>query len=290
MMSPPPTIIRVSLLHDEVPFDHQNQCKSIPVRAFQPAPTWPRGFSHLLYRVCKREAVAPVAQVVEDTLARQVVAVEGILVRLVVVAVDMEVAGREVAGRQFQEVVNGGGQGFSHEVHMVHSSCSLDVVLVSTVNEKLNWNAKRWHPDRCSASGNSKFIEEAKKKFQGIQHAYYVLSDANKRFLYDVGVYDSDDDDDENGMGDFLNEMANMMSQTKTNEKNGEESFEKLQELFEEMFHGDGEALGSSSQMNLEGSSSFDAHFQSFCLGKGGTPAQFQEGEGSRRTSQRNRR
>lgn len=25
-----------------------------------------------------------------------------------------------------------------------------------------------------------------------------VLSDANKRFLYDVGVYDSDDDDDEN--------------------------------------------------------------------------------------------
>lgn len=25
-----------------------------------------------------------------------------------------------------------------------------------------------------------------------------VLSDANKRFLYDVGVYDCDDDDDEN--------------------------------------------------------------------------------------------
>ncbi|XP_039064977.1 uncharacterized protein LOC120210281 [Hibiscus syriacus] len=37
------------------------------------------------------------------------------------------------------------------------------------------------------------------------------LSDANKRFLYDVGAYDSDDD--ENGMGDFLNEMAVMMSQ-----------------------------------------------------------------------------
>ncbi|KAK2653372.1 hypothetical protein Ddye_013228 [Dipteronia dyeriana] len=161
--------------------------------------------------------------------------------------------------------------------------------------------ALRWHPDRCSASGNSKFVEEAKKIFQGIQHAYSVLSDANKRFLYDVGVYDSDDDDDENGMGDFLNEMANMMCQTKTNEKNGEESFEKLQELFEEMFHEDGEALGSSSQgttgsscetysssyvsymdnsssnkrnscemtgkTDLEGSSSFDAHFQSFGLG-----------------------
>lgn len=29
-----------------------------------------------------------------------------------------------------------------------------------------------------------------------------VLSDANKRFLYDVGVYDSDDDDDENVSSD----------------------------------------------------------------------------------------
>ncbi|XP_028763277.1 chaperone protein DnaJ-like isoform X1 [Neltuma alba] len=79
--------------------------------------------------------------------------------------------------------------------------------------------AMKWHPDRCSASGNSKFVEEAKKKFQAIQQAYSVLSDANKRFLYDIGVYDSDDDDI--GMGDFLNEMAAMMSQTKPNE-NGE--------------------------------------------------------------------
>lgn len=57
--------------------------------------------------------------------------------------------------------------------------------------------ALRWHPDRCSASGDSKFVEEAKKKFQTIQQAYSVLSDANKRLLYDVGVYDSDDDDDD---------------------------------------------------------------------------------------------
>lgn len=77
--------------------------------------------------------------------------------------------------------------------------------------------ALRWHPDRCSASGNARFVDEAKKKFQAIQHAYSVLSDANKRLLYDVGVYDSDDDDDNNGMGDFLNEMAAMMSQTQTN-------------------------------------------------------------------------
>nr|XP_011467461.1 PREDICTED: dnaJ homolog subfamily B member 6 isoform X1 [Fragaria vesca subsp. vesca] len=156
-----------------------------------------------------------------------------------------------------------------------------------------------WHPDRCSASGNSKFVEEAKKKFQDIQQAYSVLSDANKRFLYDVGAYESDDD--ENGMGDFLNEMAVMMSQTKPNE-NGGESFEQLQELFEEMFQGDIEGFSSCSQpptscstssssyalycenstpsnkrnssaMNYGNatldSSGFDAHFHNFCVGAG---------------------
>ncbi|GLT68434.1 hypothetical protein SLA2020_406670 [Shorea laevis] len=136
-----------------------------------------------------------------------------------------------------------------------------------------------WHPDRCSASGNSKFVEEAKKKFQTIQQAYSVLSDSNKRFLYDVGVYDSDDDENEDG----------------------EESFEDLQELFEELFTGDIESFGSSLQAttcsssssssytsycessssnnkrnssemhfgktNLEDSSGFDANFQNFCLG-----------------------
>ncbi|TYK03954.1 dnaJ-like protein subfamily B member 6-like [Cucumis melo var. makuwa] len=105
--------------------------------------------------------------------------------------------------------------------------------------------ALRWHPDRCSASGDSKFVEEAKKKFQTIQQAYSVLSDANKRLLYDVGVYDSDDDDDD-GMGDFLTEMVAMMDQTTPNE-NGEESFEKLQELFQEMFNDDMDGLGPNS-------------------------------------------
>ncbi|XP_057472626.1 uncharacterized protein LOC130761155 [Actinidia eriantha] len=152
--------------------------------------------------------------------------------------------------------------------------------------------ALRWHPDRCSASGNSKYVEEAKKKFQAIQEAYSVLSDANKRFMYDVGVYDCDDD--ENGMGDFLNEMAVMMTQNMSNKK-GEESFEELQELFEEMFQS--EAFGSTSQnvtpnsfsrssytscntsnkrdsfeMNSGkakngDSSSFDIHFEGFCMG-----------------------
>ncbi|KAL2964549.1 hypothetical protein AAZX31_16G010400 [Glycine max] len=154
--------------------------------------------------------------------------------------------------------------------------------------------AKKWHPDRCSATGNSELVEEAKKKFQEIREAYSVLSDANKRLMYDVGVYDSDDD--ENGMGDFLDEMLTMMSQTKSNE-NGEESFEELQQLFEDMFEADigldgGPSLASSdcstssaymtysessssnkhnsSEMNFgkaENSSVFDAGYQNFCFG-----------------------
>ncbi|KAI5594230.1 hypothetical protein BDE02_03G060700 [Populus trichocarpa] len=180
--------------------------------------------------------------------------------------------------------------------------------------------ALRWHPDRCSASGNSKFVEEAKKKFQAIQQAYSVLSDTNKRFLYDVGV--DDNDDDENGMGDFLNEMAVMMSQTKPSE-NMEESLEELQELFDEMFQEDLHSFGIDSQaapscppsyvsysessnsnnkrvsadMNLgktkvDDSSSFNSHFEKFCLGTGGTAATFQEGEGGskRRNSRRSQR
>uniref|UniRef100_A0A6N2MX34 J domain-containing protein n=1 Tax=Salix viminalis TaxID=40686 RepID=A0A6N2MX34_SALVM len=146
--------------------------------------------------------------------------------------------------------------------------------------------ALRWHPDRCSASGNSKFVEEAQQKFQAIQQAYSVLSDTNRRFLYDVG-----------GMGDFLNEMAVMMSQTKPTE-NMEESFEELRELFDEMFQEDLNSFGMDSQaapscspshvsssassnsnnervsvdMNLgktevDDSSSFNSHFEKFCLG-----------------------
>lgn len=96
--------------------------------------------------------------------------------------------------------------------------------------------ALRWHPDRCSASGKSEFVKEAKEKFQAIQEAYSILSDSNKRFMYDVGVYDRDDD--ENEMGDFLDEMVQMMSQTKNN-GNCPDSFEDLQHLFGVMFQAD---------------------------------------------------
>ncbi|XP_021720408.1 dnaJ homolog subfamily B member 6-like isoform X1 [Chenopodium quinoa] len=128
--------------------------------------------------------------------------------------------------------------------------------------------AKRWHPDRCSASGNSKFVEEANKKFQAIQEAYSVLSDETKRFLYDVGVYDNDDDENNNGMGDFLNEMVTMMSEHKPCE-NGEESFEQLQELFEDMFQRDScDAFASTSSqgMNSSGSSSYGSSIEGSCI------------------------
>ncbi|KAG0477896.1 hypothetical protein HPP92_012615 [Vanilla planifolia] len=96
--------------------------------------------------------------------------------------------------------------------------------------------AMRWHPDRCSASGKSDSVDEAKRMFQSIQEAYSILSDSNKRFLYDVGVYDSDDG--ENGMGEFLEEMARMMRETNSS-VNKQESFDELRQLFDEMFQPD---------------------------------------------------
>uniref|UniRef100_A0A7N0ZYC8 J domain-containing protein n=1 Tax=Kalanchoe fedtschenkoi TaxID=63787 RepID=A0A7N0ZYC8_KALFE len=105
--------------------------------------------------------------------------------------------------------------------------------------------ALRWHPDRCAAGGNSKFVEEAKKKFQDIQEAYSVLSDSSKRLLYDVGLYNKEDDDENvHGMGDFLNEMAVLMQQ---NKPDGGDSFESLQDLFNEMFQADMAAFSSST-------------------------------------------
>ncbi|KAJ4953606.1 hypothetical protein NE237_030438 [Protea cynaroides] len=165
--------------------------------------------------------------------------------------------------------------------------------------------ALRWHPDRCSATGNSKHVEEAKEKFQSIQDAYSVLSDTNKRFLYDVGAYD----DDENGMGDFLGEMAFMMRQANPSEK-GQESFEDLQELFQEMFERDIDAFTSAasssfgknhndksnenkrscgSRLSSERSSSLDAEsmdIPSFCIGaEGREDCQGKRGKGRRKST-----
>lgn len=161
--------------------------------------------------------------------------------------------------------------------------------------------AMEWHPDRCSASGNSNSVDEAKNKFQAIQQAYSVLSDSNKRFVYDIGVYDSKDDDDEKGMGDFLDEMASMMSQ---NKPDGNESFEELQQLFDEMFHSDVDACSyshhsstisscssssqaSCSETNSSNLSAEATKFEGFCMGTSEKSGKHQLGQSSRRKNTR---
>ena len=44
--------------------------------------------------------------------------------------------------------------------------------------------AKKWHPD-VYANDTEEKKEQAKEKFQEIQHAYSVLSDADKKAKYD---------------------------------------------------------------------------------------------------------
>ncbi|XP_078440952.1 uncharacterized protein LOC144710962 isoform X1 [Wolffia australiana] len=96
--------------------------------------------------------------------------------------------------------------------------------------------ALRWHPDRCS--GDDRSAQEATSKFQSIQKAYSVLSDASKRSLYDIGWFLEDDNaETDQQMGEFLGEMATMMNQTSPAERG--ESFEDLQRLFFDMFQTD---------------------------------------------------
>ena len=55
--------------------------------------------------------------------------------------------------------------------------------------------AKRYHPDRWTRSPS--LLGEAKRRFQEIQEAYSVLSDQRKRTMYDAGLYDPDEEEDE---------------------------------------------------------------------------------------------
>ncbi|KAK3161234.1 hypothetical protein QOZ80_1BG0074240 [Eleusine coracana subsp. coracana] len=72
--------------------------------------------------------------------------------------------------------------------------------------------AMRWHPDKV-AHGRAD-PEEAKGRFQQIHEAYQVLSDDKRRALYDAGMYDPLDDDQEEveGFHDFLQEMISLMA------------------------------------------------------------------------------
>ncbi|KAL6577590.1 hypothetical protein OROMI_009918 [Orobanche minor] len=71
--------------------------------------------------------------------------------------------------------------------------------------------AMQWHPDRW-ARRNPCLLGEAKQKFQQMQEAYSVLSDRRKRVMYDSGMYDPNDEDEEDGFVEFLQEMVSLMN------------------------------------------------------------------------------
>ncbi|KAK7397132.1 hypothetical protein VNO78_18299 [Psophocarpus tetragonolobus] len=93
--------------------------------------------------------------------------------------------------------------------------------------------AMRWHPDRWTR--NPSTAGEAKRRFQQIQEAYSVLSDQSKRSMYDAGMYDPLEEDDQE-FCDFMQEMISMMN----NVKDEGDSLEDLQRMFVEMVGGDG--------------------------------------------------
>ena len=93
--------------------------------------------------------------------------------------------------------------------------------------------AMQWHPDKWTRTPS--LLGEAKRKFQQIQEAYSVLSDQKKRMMYDAGLYDPEEDEDE-GFADFLQEMVSLMDDARKEEKSY--SMEELQGMFWEMAQG----------------------------------------------------
>ncbi|CAL9003297.1 unnamed protein product [Prunus brigantina] len=71
--------------------------------------------------------------------------------------------------------------------------------------------ALKCHPDRAR---NQAVAGEAKRRFQQIQEAYSVLSDQAKRSIYDAGLYDPLEEEDQE-FTDFMQEMLSMMNNVK---------------------------------------------------------------------------
>lgn len=94
--------------------------------------------------------------------------------------------------------------------------------------------AMKWHPDRWASDPGA--TGEAKQRFQRIQEAYSVLSDKGKRAMYDAGLFDPLDDDDQD-FSDFMQEMLVMMDSVK-NEK--PDTLEDLQKMLDDIVNGDG--------------------------------------------------
>lgn len=103
--------------------------------------------------------------------------------------------------------------------------------------------AMRWHPDKITSRRTDPALaEEAKGRFQQIHEAYQVLSDEKRRALYDAGMYDPLDDDQEDveGFHDFLQEMLSLMATV-----GREEPVYSLDQL-QSMLHGMMQDFGSS--------------------------------------------
>ncbi|XP_022746445.1 dnaJ homolog subfamily B member 6-like [Durio zibethinus] len=93
--------------------------------------------------------------------------------------------------------------------------------------------ALKWRPDKYAR--NPGVAGEAKLRFQKIQEAYSVLSDETKRSMYDAGLYDPLEEEDED-FCDFMQELISMMN----NVKDEGDSFEDLQRMFADMVGRDG--------------------------------------------------
>ncbi|XP_062210970.1 uncharacterized protein LOC133912316 isoform X2 [Phragmites australis] len=98
--------------------------------------------------------------------------------------------------------------------------------------------ALKWHPDRWASDPGE--AGEAKQRFQRIQEAYSVLSDKGRRAMYDAGLFDPLDDNEED-FTDFMQEMLVMMDNVK-NEK--PDTLEDLQKMLQDIVNGDGGSRG----------------------------------------------
>nr|QEG03179.1 chaperone protein DnaJ-like isoform X5 [Cymbidium ensifolium] len=102
--------------------------------------------------------------------------------------------------------------------------------------------AMKWHPDRCGRER----VQEANRRFQQIQEAYEVLSDEGRRALYDAGLYDprnceQDGVEDvevriKKGFWDFVQEMVQLMAEVKNKQEDC--TMEALQRMLAEMADG----------------------------------------------------
>ncbi|KAH6820588.1 Chaperone DnaJ-domain superfamily protein [Perilla frutescens var. hirtella] len=125
------------------------------------------------------------------------------------------------------EMECGGGSPFYYSVLGVGTDASDEEI--RRAYRKL---AMQWHPDKWAKTPS--LLGEAKHKFQQIQEAYSVLSDRSKRMMYDGGLYNPvDDDDDVEGFADFLDEMVSLMNDAREEEKSY--SFGELESMFWEM-------------------------------------------------------